>query len=252
MRTPGFQKIAFFALLALLATFAACSRTYDPTPDHVDEVFPIVDGKSRFYHVIDTSYASAQGMDARTYYKREMTDGTELDLENRETSKLWIHTSVDTLGTPEAPVYEWRYADLWTQYYGEQYAERIEGNTRYLVLKLPPYPNSTWNGNLFNNNDDQTYEYVNLDTTVTLQGKTYEHCVYILQVPFRMPVTVNPGDPPPPFFLIEHAYEIYAPGIGKIKRYCKFYEAQSNGASTTIDPLSKVFIEELIDHNYDL
>jgi hypothetical protein len=193
--------------------------------------------------VIDTSYESAGtgGLSATTYFKRELTDGTEEDLLGRETHKLWIHTSPDDLGTPEEPVYSWTFNILWTEFSDDQYSERIEGNTRYLVLKNPAYPGATWNGNLYNAGDVQTYQYINIDTTIVLRGKTYEHCVYVLQVPYRQPVP----EPCGVYFLIEHAYEIYAPDIGKIVRYSKRYVEQN----CDVEKESRVYYEELVDHN---
>lgn len=245
-----YVRISIF-LLGLVLLSSACRREYDPVSEEVKLVYPIEEGKFRTYFVIDTIYASATLEEAKTYYKRELTDGTELDLLDREVSKLWIHTSADTMGQAiPNPVYNWQFSELWTQYLSENYAERIEGNQRYLVLKWPPYEGSTWNGNLYNNGDVQTYQYMNIDTTVTVQGKTYEHCVYVLQVPFRMPVIKTPGAPSPPFFLIEHAYEIYAPKIGKIVRYSKYYEEQTVNGSLNIDENSRIYLEELVDHNY--
>jgi hypothetical protein len=227
---------------------ASCRREYDPIPATAKTIFPLEDGKYRIYHVIDTSYASAQLIDARTYYKRETNNGTETDLLDREVTKIWVDVSTDTLDTNSTPVYRWDFDVLWTQYLDVNYAERIEGNTRYLVLKWPPYPEASWNGNLYNNLDDQTYRYVNIDTTVVVRGKTYEHCVFVLQVPFRMPVIKVPGQQPP-FFLIEYAYEIYAPTIGKIVRYDKYYEEQVTNGSVDIKQNSHVFYEELVEHN---
>lgn len=258
-----FSVPSFFVILALMKPLkitgcllllglavTACRKEYDPVPSTAKEIFPIQDGKFRVYHVIDTSYASATLEDARTYYKRELTDGTETDLLDREVSVLWLHTSTDTLGTPDAPIYQWTFDQLWTQFLDDAYAERIEATTRKLVLKWPPYEGSTWNGNLYNNLEDQTYRYVTIDTTVVVRGKTYEHCVYILQVPFRMPVVKVPGNPPPPFFLIEHAYEIYAPKIGKIVGYYKYYEEQVINGNVQIDEDSRIYYEELVEHNY--
>jgi hypothetical protein len=245
------RYLKFAALLLILGLgMVACRKEFDPVPATAKTIYPIVDGKQRIYHVIDTSYASATLEDARSYYKRELTDGTETDLLERSVSKLWLHTSVDTLGTPTAPVYAWRFDQLWTQYLSDNYAERIEGNTRKLVLKWPPYPGSTWNGNLYNNKETQTHEYINIDTSVVVQGITYEHCVYVLQVPFRMPVVKNPTGPQPPFFLIEHAYEIYAPNIGKIVGYYKYYEEQVINGQVQIDADSRIYREELVAHNY--
>lgn len=233
------------AALLLLTGLAACNRTYDPTPEHLEMIYPIQDGKQRIYHVVDTVFETSNSslLESRTYYKREVTEGTEEDLLGREVSKLWLYESPDTLGTPDVPQFDWTFTELWTQYLGDEYAERTEGNTRYLPLRIPPYPKSTWNGNLYNNQTPQTYQYVNIDTTVTLNGATYENCVFVLQQEYYRPVQ----DSSSAIFIIEHAYEIYAPGIGKIVRYFKDFEMQSG----VIDPESRIYMEVLVSHNYD-
>ncbi|MEM0996506.1 MAG: hypothetical protein AAGN35_05485 [Bacteroidota bacterium] len=235
----SFIQTALLFTLVILAV--SCNRELDPTPDYLDRIFPLDEGGYRIYHVIDTSYESQNFLDARTYFKREEVGGIETDLLDRETRQLWISTSTDTLGTTDAPIYDWGFSELWTTIQDGEYAERIEGNTRYLVLRIPPYVGSTWNGNLFNSGEVQTYNYLSIDTAVTLFGTTYENCVYVEQVPFRQPVPERGG-----FFLIEHAYEIYAPGIGKIERYSKYYLEQ--------DPFvpvaeSRVFHERLVETN---
>jgi hypothetical protein len=228
-------------LLALIAVLASCNREYDPTPEYLDRIFPIEEGNQRIYHVIDTSYESSAGFDATTYYKREEVGGKETDLLGREANTLWIYTSPDTIGTPDNRIYNWDFFELWTTILDEEFAERIEGNIRYLVLRVPPYEGSTWNGNLYNSGEVQTYSYKSIDTTVTVMGQSYENCVYVEQVPFRQPVPTQGG----PFFLIEHAYEIYAPDIGKIERYFKYYVEQDG----QVVPESRVFHERLVEHN---
>ncbi len=235
----------FTFLLVGLAFLASCNRTYDPTPEYVDRIFPLDDGKYRIYHVVDTVFETAISgeFEEQVYYKRELVDGTELDLLDREASKLWIHRSPDTLGTPDNPEYNWTYHDLWTVYKGDEYSERIEGNTRYLVLRNPAYPNATWDGNLFNNEAQQTYRYTNIDTTVTVQGTTYENCVFVLQQEFYQPIADSTGA----IFISDYSYEIYAPDVGMIVRYFKTYLRQNN---VVVAEDSRIFREELVEHNF--
>ena len=133
---------------------------------------------------------------------------------------------------------------MWTQYADDEFYERTEGNTRYLVMRNPPYPGSTWNGNLYNNLDAESYEFLNLDTAVTLNGVTYDNCVFIEQQEFYKPVQDSLG----PIFIIEYAYEIYAPGIGKIVRYFKNYVLRDGIPD---DEESLIYYEELVAHNYE-
>ncbi len=231
--------------LAGLFILASCNRTYDPTPEYATRLFPLEDGKYRIYHVVDTVFETAVSSEyeVQTFYKREMVDGTETDLLDREVSKLWIYKSPDTLGTPDNPVYNWDFYALWTMYNGEQYAERTEGNTRYLVLKNPVYPDASWNGNLFNDQGQKTYRYTNIDTTVTVQGVTYDNCVFVLQQEFYQPF----ADSAQAIFISDYQYEIYAPDIGMILRYYKTYRRESN---SVIADKSRIFREEVVEHNF--
>lgn len=220
--------------------FWGCDRTYDPLPEHVERVFPLEEGKERIYMVTDTTYESNLGVEGREYVRREYYDGLETDLLGREVRKVFIYNAPDSVNSTGQRVYNWEYVDLWTDYKDDQYAERSEGNTRYLLMKQPPIEDIAWNGNLFNGKDAETYTYVNIDTTLVVEGKTYENCVFVLQVPFRR--TGDPGT----FFLEEYAYEAYAPDIGKILKYRKYIEVQSGSTQQE----SRVFYERLIDHNF--
>lgn len=241
--TAPWKLLSFVLLLGVAWT--GCNRTYDPTPEHLDNIYPVQEGKHRIYHVVDTVFETANSslLEANTYFKKEVTEGTETDLLGREVSKLWLYESPDTLGTMQQPQFDWTFTELWTQYLGEEFAERIEGNTRYLTMRVPPYPNSTWDGNLYNNLTAQTYQYINIDTTVEVNGTRYENCVFVLQQEYYKPVQ----DSSFAIFIIEHAYEIYAPGIGKIVRYFKDFEMQSG----TIEPASRIYQETLVAHNYE-
>lgn len=237
MKSRLLHRLAF---LLLATAWVGCDRKYDPVPDHVHEVYPIVQGKHRIFHVIDTLYETTVGpYEARTYFRKELTDGTEEDLLGRTVSKLWHYVSPDTING--GLDYDWTYRDLWTQFLDESYAERIEGNRRRLVLRMPPYIGTTWNGNLYNNLDAQTYKYVSIDTSVVVRGTTFDHCVMVLQVPARVA-----GFKGSTYYREEYAYEIYAPYIGMIVRHEKFYEEQ-NGIPVKE---SIVLHEEMVSHNY--
>jgi hypothetical protein len=223
------KLIHFFSLL-ILFSFLACNRKIEyEFPDL--NLYPIQKGKYRIYQVIDTTYTT-QGSIPKFYYKKEETDSNETDLKNRTISRLNIYKGnhLDSL----------TFSELWTQYKDANWAERIEGNTKYLVLKFPVKLNDSWNGNEFNNNGIENFVYLNIDTTVTINNITYPHCVYVQQ---RLNNTSLLNE--------INTYEIYAPGIGKIKRYDNYkkYNLNPNGTrSLTTD--SYFYEETLLEHNY--
>ncbi|MCB9231632.1 MAG: hypothetical protein H6581_08215 [Bacteroidia bacterium] len=232
-------------LLIVLLSGVSCNRTYDPIEPHTAFIYPMDEGKYRIYQVIDTIFATANpnpiwGGEVLTSLKKEVANGTETDLMGRELSKLYIYASTDTTDSTGSLVYNFNYSELWTQYKGETFGERIEGNTRYQVLRFPVYKGLSWDGNLYNADEPQTYRYLSTDTSVTILGQTYENCVVVLQTPFR-----RSGSQSGSIYIEEYAYEVYAPYIGKIKKYSKNYEEQSG---TPVQE-SRIYQEILIEHN---
>lgn len=221
-------KALIFVIIFILNL--GCNRKIEyEFPDW--DLYPIIQGKYRIYQVIDTTYTT-QGSVPKFYYKKELTDSNEVDLKNRVISRLNIFrgNTLDSL----------TFSELWTQYRDGSWAERIEGNTKYLVLKFPVKKNVSWNGNEFNNQGNENFIYLNIDTTVVVNGITYPHCVYVQQ-------RLNSNS-----LLTEiKTYEIYAKGIGKIKRYDNYkkYNLNPNGTrSLTTD--SYFYEETLLEHNY--
>ena len=239
--------------LVALLLLVACNRQYDPVPEHVYQIYPIQEGKQRTYAVTDTLYetTNSSGFEARRYLRREINEGFETDLLDREVAKLFIYISPDSSDTNGNPFDNFRYEELWTQYSGDVYAERIEGNIRNLVLKVPAQEGLKWNGALYASLDghpypysNHIYEYTTVDTTVTVQGVTYDNCVFVLKVPFRE----NGEIAPQRFYIKEYAYEIYAPRIGMIVRHeqSKVYQ----GLDLQADQ-SWYLHEELTEHTFE-
>lgn len=227
----------------------ACNRTYDPVIPHTENIYPVEEGKYRIYHVIDTTYQSTNetGIDAQVYYLRERNVGTEIDLLGREVNKLWREVSNDSIDTLGSPVYEFEFEEQWTQYKDDSFAELIEGTKRTRVLKFPVLEGGEWNANLLNGDGAQNYQYVNLDTTVEINGRTFENCVKVLEIPYYQ--SEFPGF----LFTVENAWSIYAPDVGLVEKYYKYYywstDVEGVFDPSDVDPESRVLHLTLIDHN---
>jgi len=223
-------KNIVFLGICLIFFNIACNRKIEyEFPDL--NLYPIIQGKYRIYQVKDTTYTT-QGSVYKFYYKKEETDSNELDLKNRTISRLNIFIS-DSLNN-------WTFSELWTQYKDANWAERIEGNTKILVLKFPVKLNESWNGNEFNNKGKENFVYANIDTTVTINGVTYPNCVFIQQRLSNASLLSE-----------INTYEIYAKGIGKIKRYDNYKKYNLNPNGTRSLTTESYFYEEtLLLHNY--
>ena len=116
----------------------------------------------------------------------------------------------------------------------------MEENTRYSVLKFPVYQGITWNGNQFNSLGFQEYHYANVDTTVMVNGRTFEHCVVVMESTQADSTSI---------INYRKAYTVYAPDIGKIKKYVRVYVCDNSGANCFNPDKSYTHIEHLVDYN---
>jgi hypothetical protein len=237
----------FFILLLATTALTACRKELDTVPEHLDFVFPDEEGLVRIYAARDTNFASSNtlGREGRTYFVKEENGIIETDLLGRDLTTLWTYESNDSTDTTGTQIYNWTFKELWSIYKDELYAERTEGTTRYLVMKQPPVEGTQWNGNLYNSLGASTYEVTNHDTTVTVQGVAYPHCVFVLKVPFSVTEVVNSV-----FYHREYAYEIYAPDIGMIVRHDEDVEVQGDAWTNYRPESESVYLHmELVAHN---
>lgn len=235
------------ALLAsLLLALASCSKEeYDPIPEPLRHVFPLLDGKYRIYHAVDTNYESSVsgGKEGREYFKKELYNGEETDLLGRMVKRVEIQEGPYLLDSLGQPIFSFTPVEVWTQWADSLQAECTEGTQRILYLKLPPYVGTTWNGNLYNAEQPEVYQYLNVDTTVVANGVTWTHCVYVEEVPFDEIGEIRSGG----YYRREHAYQVYAPYVGKIIRHRERVIYQG----VVLDGASSHYLhEEIVQHNF--
>ncbi len=226
-------------IIALVLFGLGCNRTQDIIPEHTYRLFPNEAGKFRIMYVEDTTFTT-DGLDAPVvdrYFRRELLSDTTTDLRGRVLRTIETSRSEEEFGTE----YRFQPGPVYAQYIepveGQTYfAERLANNQRVLVLQFPVFPGVTWNGNLFNNMDDQRFTYQSIDTTVIVRGKTYEQCVMVLREEREGIFNI-------------FSYEIYAPDIGLIKKYDRRLIFNSGGSSAFNDSESRIRSEEIVEHN---
>lgn len=230
-----------FTLLILLISFiiiSSCNEEGVSPTALSGDFFPLVEGKFRISEVVDTTF-DVRGPIVDQYVKKELTGSTEVDLLGRTVYLLETFRAE----SGDTGSFDFQPDRVWTQYLdpdstGERFAERIEENIRILVLKFPIFPRVRWNGNLFNNLPSETFRYENLDTTVVINDMAFENCVMVVQQ-----ADTNS------FINYKFTYEIFAPNIGRIKRFSRVIV--NDGPNGEFNPdRSRIFIEEIVDHNY--
>ncbi len=234
MRKVKFLKILSYNLIIFLGVFvffnAKCDREIPLVQATDNNTFPLDKGLYRIYEVKDTTFTTSDTL-GKKYYIKEIQGNFEKDLLGRNVQRLERWKSDTTIN--------FSFDELWTQYKDKETAERTEGNTRFVIMEFPMEEGKRWNGNRYNALGEQFYEYISIDTTVVVRGRIFEHCVFILKARIDDSFLEN-----------TLSYEIYAPNLGRIKRYEKhlkwIYDA--NGTKR-LDTDSFIFIEELLTHN---
>lgn len=258
--TAHFAPPLLLVLLLALLAVQGCVRSLDPSPNGWS-LYPMADGKYRIYEVIDTSYSLAllpQDADTvfgntyydlviKRYYKKELSRQIETDLLDRPATVLDIYLAPWQDGGAIPADTSFVFEERWTQYRDEQYAERIEGNIKFRVLRFPLAPGIKWNGNAYNEQGDETFYYTNADTAMQVADTLLPGCVIVRQR-LRGPI------------LSEDVltWEAYAPGVGKIERHDRYMifdlesDPQSGSIIQTLSTVSYRYHERLVAHNYDL
>jgi hypothetical protein len=237
-----YQRFSITVVGCIVASFLAlamgCERTL-PVNEVDRKYFPTDSARYRTYAVFSKSYNPADSV-RKFFYKRELHEQQERDLNNRLRRVVRIEESpYDSLGFPPYAPEALRYKQLWQLWRTSDHSLRTEGNITYAVLGYPILVNRKWNGNQYNSSGTAQYQYRNIDTTVTLNGRTYSNCVFVVQRQNKSLVSDV------------YTYELYAPNIGKIARFDRFltYEIRGNVGQRDITSDSYEYSETLVEHN---
>lgn len=230
--------VAGICLSILALTNISCNRIKNYVVPTTWLVFPLDSGKYRTYDVIDTVFTNTNPIPTR-YIIKEVTGG-KIDFESRIVTKVTDYRA--ELSNPTS----FQIDNVWAMYKDTTlYAEEIRNNIRELVIKYPMYvdTNYVWEPYQYaytNEFHNLRYRFVSLDTTVTVNGKTFQNCVVVFES--------ERGDSSKTAIKYRKAYTVYAPNIGKIYRYYRQKDRSGSGGTINTER-SGTHIETLIDHN---
>lgn len=138
--------------------------------------------------------------DTSRYYIKELIESSFEDAAG-ETSYRLERFKRDHTDDP------WTLVDVWFIKRTAMNAQKIEENLRFVKMGFPISASSTWDGNALNFLDRWTYRYDSLYHDRQYGEETFQATVKVLQRDNKN------------FVEDQLAYEIYAPGVGLVKRY---------------------------------
>jgi len=220
-----YKKYFLYLALGLVVTLASCSSDNEVVEqDFGYDYFPLEIGNFREYKVTEVNFLTS-GPDTSRFFLRE----TIIDsLVNQD-----ITTFVLERASRSSMNDEWVVDSLWTARITEREAIQVENNVPILKIQFPVESNRSWDSNLFNTKQEETYESVLIDSD-TLDSPVLR--VIIEETPDNI-VEEDDRD------------EFYARGIGLISRdFVSLKFCTTNCANVMEIESGRVLDQKLINH----
>ena len=205
--------IYIVSLLALVFTINACKKS-DPVPSFHEEYFGLEEGRYVIYDVQDIIHDADLSQHDTTYY---------------QIKTLWGQPYLDNLGRNarefnryrrNTPSDNWVQLDVWTGIIVDRKAELIEENQRVVKLVLAPTAQKIWDANAYNMLGELESYYDDIHKSKTMGGVKFDSTVVVEQAYEKN------------FIDDIRIYEVYAKGIGMVK---KFYKSNNYQGTPEVD-----------------
>lgn len=187
-----------------LLVIASCKKGPSPQPQFHYEYFDLSHGRYVDYDVIEIQHDATLAVkhDTLRYQLRTLIGDTVIDNEGRVARKF-IRFKRDNSSLP------WVQTDIWTAILDQGRAELIEENQRVIKLVFAPTLTKEWNPNAFNMFDEMEAYYKDIHDETTVGGLSFDSTLIVELDTF--------------ISLIDYRrkYEVYAKGIGLVKKYWK-------------------------------
>lgn len=171
MRTPFKQPV----LWMLLGALASC-REQSVEPDTArlgTDFFPMETGLYWEYEVDLTTYNLLDSVSSH-FFLREVVADSFGDLSGGISYKLERFVR-------ETEEDEWERDSVWTARLNTYQAVRVENNVPYVKLSFPLREGKSWNGNVLNSRQEESYQARNLGAEIEAGDSLYSNTVTILQ-----------------------------------------------------------------------
>jgi len=166
-------------VLICLAFMAGCKDDDQGTVEPsglIYSYYPVNDGHELIYDVkLITKDEFTGAHDTSLYQLKEVVESTITDNQGRPTQRLERYTRATSNDS-------WMISEVWTSNITPNNVERKEENITYVKMVFPIKSSSSWNGNVFNTEDNQTYRYIDLHTPATVGTLTFDSTITVLQI----------------------------------------------------------------------
>jgi hypothetical protein len=196
-------KFLFSTLLAGLLSLTACKKD-EVIVDFNYEYFDLTEGRFMIYDVTEIRHDEGAFVkhDTSYYQLKTVIGDTVIDNIGRISREFLRYTRISESDP-------WILKDVWTSIIDQNRAELVEENQRVVKLVFKPTINKSWNANAFNTFEPLDCYYKNLHDPFQLNSLFFDSTLTVEQDDF--------------FTLVDYRrkFEVYAKGVGLIKKYYK-------------------------------
>jgi len=164
----------FLSPLLVILLAAACDTEDRKPADIGTDYLPVAVGNYQIYAVEETQYNAITGMTELHY--QLMTEVIDSFPGTDGTATYVIHRSKRNTDTDS-----WTYLDTWSMRVTDTEAIVNEENISYVKLIFPAGNGRTWNGNKFNNSDEDDYDMTLVDRPYTLDNQAFDKTLIVDQ-----------------------------------------------------------------------
>lgn len=171
---PIKPSLCFTLLLAGIAIFSCNKFENMPKPDMALNYFPLKVGSVIVYNVDSTVYSDFNN--STTNYLFQLKDSITnkfTDLQGNEAYRIERYKKTATR--------DWFFQKIIARKINNNRAEEFIDNRRYVRLVFPPTPQSTWNGNLYNDLEEWRHEITAIDEPLTIGTNQLDSTISISQ-----------------------------------------------------------------------
>ena len=196
-------RFLFLVVSAFSVMMSACEKD-EVVVDYYYDYYDMTPGRYLMYDVTEIRHDEGAliSHDTTNYQLKTVIGDTVIDNIGR-TAREFLRYTRNTSADP------WVLKDVWTTIIDQNRAELVEENQRVLKLIFAPALNKSWNANAFNNFEPLECYIKTLNDPFQLNANYFDSTLTVEQDDF--------------FSLVDYRrkFEVYAKGVGLIKKYYK-------------------------------
>lgn len=227
------RKKLLYILLVLPVLFFSCTDENSNTPEVFTgkDYFPLETGHALIYRITEITIDKPSDFyDTTVYYLKEIIDIPLIDNEGDTAYRVerYVRYSEDE---------NWLINSVWSAKTTDNTAEKVEENYRFVKIRFPAREDYSWNGNIFNENEDQEYRISSVNKSYQTGDYVFDSCLTVMQDSSSSLIHKN------------LACEIYALHTGLIYKEMTYLNSQEVIYEVPVEQrvtTGTIFIQELV------